>query len=101
MLRQCYGIASEQFIFSVNCFLGNGLALEEIEAWWLERLDLPRLCVRTAAVNRASSASKQRRHKILVHGTARVAVHSTCVVQSIYGAIQEYRGIDRPEWLDL
>jgi hypothetical protein len=23
------------------------------------------------------------------------------VIQSIYGAIQEYAGIDRPEWLDL
>jgi hypothetical protein len=34
-------------------------------------------------------------------GTARLAVHSTFIVQSIYGAIQEYAGIDRPEWLDL
>jgi hypothetical protein len=50
MLRECYGIASEQFTFSVNCFLGNGLTLEEIEEWWLERLDIPRSCVRTGAV---------------------------------------------------
>jgi hypothetical protein len=34
-----------------------------------------------------------------VHGTGRLAVASTAVVQSIYGAIQEYAGIDRPEWL--
>jgi hypothetical protein len=26
-------------------------------------------------------------------------VSSTAVVQSIYGAIQHYAGIDRPEWL--
>ena len=32
---------------------------------------------------------------------ARIRVNSTFVVQSIYGAIQEYAGIDRPEWLDL
>jgi hypothetical protein len=31
--------------------------------------------------------------------TARVCLYSTFVVQSIYGAIQEYAGIDRPEWL--
>lgn len=101
MLRECYGIASGQLTFSVNCFLGNGLTLEEIEAWWLDRLDLPRSCVRRGAVNRVSSASKRRRHRVLVHGTARVAVHSTFVVQSIYGAIQEYAGFDRPGWLDL
>jgi hypothetical protein len=28
-------------------------------------------------------------------------VHSTFLIQSIYGAIQEIGGFDRPEWLDL
>jgi hypothetical protein len=37
---------------------------------------------------------------VLVYGTARLCVHSTFLVQSIYGAIQEYAGFDRPEWLD-
>jgi hypothetical protein len=37
---------------------------------------------------------------VLPYGTARVSVCSVVVVQSIYGAIQEYAGIDRPEWLD-
>jgi hypothetical protein len=27
-------------------------------------------------------------------------VYRTSVVQSIYGAIQEYAGFDRPAWLD-
>jgi hypothetical protein len=27
-------------------------------------------------------------------------VCDTAVVQSIYGAIQEYAGFDRPQWLD-
>jgi hypothetical protein len=36
----------------------------------------------------------------LPYGTCRLMVHSTQVVQHIYGAIQEYGGFDRPEWLD-
>jgi hypothetical protein len=32
-------------------------------------------------------------------GTARLILHSTFVVQSIYGAIQEYGGFDEPAWL--
>ncbi|MEO8687685.1 MAG: hypothetical protein ABI611_05640 [Solirubrobacteraceae bacterium] len=36
----------------------------------------------------------------LLHGTAELRVGSTWIVQSIYGAIQEYAGFDRPEWLD-
>ena len=35
-----------------------------------------------------------------VYGTAALSVHSTYLVQSIYGAIQEYGGFERPEWLD-
>ena len=100
-LRECYDVTDERLRFSVNCFLGNGLGLDEIERWWLARLGLPPTSLRAAAVNRASSASKRLKGNILPYGTARVAVHSTFIVQSIYGAIQEYAGIDRPEWLDL
>jgi hypothetical protein len=50
-------------------------------------------------VNRPSRASKGIRRP-LVHGTAEVRVGSTWIVQSIYGAIQEYAGFERPEWLD-
>ncbi len=85
---------------TINCFLGNGLALEEIEDWWLQQLRLPRTSLRKPVVNNPSSASKGVRRK-LVYGTARVRVNSTFVVQSIYGAIQEIGGFDRPEWLDL
>ena len=60
-LRVCYAVPDDAVTFSVNCFLGNGLTLEQIQHWWL----------------------------------------ATFIVQSIYGAIQEYAGIDRPEWLDL
>jgi|SRR4051794_7365921 len=99
-LRECYDVPDERVCLSVNCFLGNGKTLHEIEAWWLGRLELPSTCLRKATVNRASSASKGVR-KPLVHGTARITVNSTRIVQTIYGAIQEYAGIERPEWADL
>jgi hypothetical protein len=99
-LRECYGVTRDQPRLSVNCHLGNGLTLTEIEAWWLERLELPEGCLQKAAVNRPSSASKQVRRP-LVHGTARLVVYSTAIAQSIYGAIQEYAGFSRDEWTDL
>jgi hypothetical protein len=34
-----------------------------------------------------------------MHGTGRLSVASTAGVQSIYGAIQEYANLDRPERL--
>jgi hypothetical protein len=70
------------------------------ELRWVDSLGLQVGCLRASTVNRPSSASKGKRPQLL-HGTARIAVYSTFIVQSIYGAIQEYAGIDRPEWLDL
>jgi hypothetical protein len=100
-LRSCYDVADDRIAFSVNCFLGNGLTLDEIQQWWLTRLGLPATCLRKAVVNRPSSASMLRKGHVLPYGTARITVHSTFIVQSIYGGIQEYAGIDRLEWLDL
>ncbi len=97
-LAECHAIPDERIAFSVNCFLGNGLTVEQIEAHWLTVLGLPRTCLRASTVNRPSSASR-RRGRTLVYGTGRLAVSSTALVQSIYGAIQEYAGIDRPEWI--
>ena len=93
------GVRDEQVALTVNCFLNNGLSLEEIEAWWLGQLGLPSTCLRAASVNRPSSASRWRRN-VHIHGTAALCVHSTFLVQSIYGAIQEYGGFERPAWLD-
>lgn len=98
-LRVCYSVPGERFCLSVNCHLGNGLSLEQIERAWLERLQLPYSTLRAATCNRPSAASQRRRGNVLPYGTARIAVHSTFIVQSFYGAIQEYAGVERPEWL--
>jgi hypothetical protein len=100
-LRDCYAVVDEQIALTINCHLGNGLTIDDIHRWWIGRLDLPALCLRTPAINRVSSASKRRKGHVLPYGTAQLGVHSTFIVQSIYGAIQEYAGIERPEWLDL
>lgn len=98
-LRECYGVSDEAVRISVNCHLNNGLTLEAIEHWWLEELGLTAESLRAASVNHASRATRFKRNT-LVYGTAKVVVHSTFIVQSIYGAIQEYIGKERPEWLD-
>lgn len=98
-LRGPCEVADERICLSINCHLNNGLSLPEIEAWWLAELGLPASALRAATVNRPSSASRWRRN-VLTYGTARLCVHSTFLIQSIYGAIQEYGDFDRPEWLE-
>lgn len=97
-LRECYGVRDERVAFSVNVHLGNGLSIDEVHGHWLEHLALPSSCLRKPTIV-APSADALRRRK-LPYGTGRVCVASTELVQNIYGAIQAYAGIDRPEWLD-
>jgi hypothetical protein len=100
-LRDCYGVADPDVALSVNCHVDAERDPAEITRWWLDRLALPPVCARAPTVNNVSVASRRRRGHVLPYGTARLAVYSTFIVQSIYGAIQEYAGVERPEWLDL
>ena len=99
-LNESYDVPDDAIRLRINCHLGNGLSVGEIETWWLDQLGLPSSCLRATTVNRASRASKRVRRP-LVHGTAQLRVGSTWIVQSIYGAIQEYAGCERPDWLDV
>jgi hypothetical protein len=50
-------------------------------------------------VNRYSKYSQKKRRNKLPYGTCRLAVHDTRLAHELYGAIQEYGGFDRDEWL--
>ena len=89
-----------QLRLSLHVYLGNGLSVREIERYWLNRLDLPRSCLRKHAINPLPTSSSGRKKHKLPYGVATLTLHSTEVVQHIYGAIQEYAGFDEPRWLD-
>jgi transposase-like protein len=99
-LRECYAVRDSDVALAVNVHLGNGCTIDDVHEWWLRELSLPRDSLRAPSINRASRATSRRRNT-LPYGTARISVCSTFVVQSIYGAIQEYCGTPQPAWLDL
>ena len=74
--------------------------MQEIEEFWLAQLRLPRSCLRKSTVNSYSKYSQKKRRNKLPYGTGELTVHSTQIVQTIYGSIQEYGSFERPEWLD-
>ncbi len=83
-VRTCYEVPDATLRFSVNCYLGNGLTLQEIEHRWLTALDLPRTCLLAAAVNRPSRSSLNKR-RTLPYGTGRLVVHSVDVARASTG----------------
>jgi hypothetical protein len=99
-LRASYEVADEAFRLDCNLFADHLERQREIEQFWLDTLGLPASCLRKSTVNVYSKYSQKKRQGRLPYGTARIVVNSTEIVQQIYGAIQEYGGFERPEWLD-
>ncbi len=100
-LRHCFELTSDDLTFRINVYTGNDLTIDEIELFWMQRLGLSRRCARGHVVNHFPTSSSGRRPHKLPYGVCTLKVkRSTHILQHIYGAIQEYSGIDRPEWLD-
>jgi hypothetical protein len=99
-LRRELDVPSERMALYCNLFADHVERQQEIEQFWLSRLGLPPSCLRKSMVNIYSRSSKRTRIGKLPYGTSALVVHSTRIVQTIYGSIQEYGGFDRPEWLD-
>jgi transposase-like protein len=83
--------------FSGQCL---GAAANARKARAARARGLPPTCLRKSTVNVYSKYSQKKRRNLLPYGTCKVCVHRTQIVQTIYGAIQEYGGFERPEWLD-
>ena len=99
-LRRHFGVADEAFRVYCNLFADHAARQQEIEAFWLSSLELPPTCLRKSTINTYSKYSEKKRANMLPYGTCKLFVHSTRIVQTIYGSIQEYGGFHRPEWLD-
>lgn len=97
-LRESLGVADSAVRIHINCYTKNGLAVEEIEGYWLETLNLSSVNLRKTQINRQPISSRQQGRKLL-YGVCSVSVYQTRLVQHVLGAIQEYIGIDKPEWL--
>lgn len=98
-LRESLSIANEDIRFRVNCYADTEVRQTQVIQYWCAALDLTHENARTHSFNARPTSSKQTSDK-LKWGVCRVEVYSTRAIQHIYGAIQEYIGIDKENWLD-
>lgn len=99
-LTEALAVEIDEILMSLNVYTNNGLSIEEIEVYWLDLLELPHSSVRKHMVNHMPTSSSGRAKNRLRYGVCTLRVHSTWIVQHIYGAIQEYGGFEEPAWLD-
>jgi AcrR family transcriptional regulator len=99
-LRRYFDPPERSMRVACNLFADHVNRQRAVEDFWLGVIGLPRSCLTRSTVNVHSPDSGRTRLNVLPWGTCRLTLHSTAVVQHLYGAIQEYGGFERPEWLD-
>jgi hypothetical protein len=100
-LKEGLDVRDDEISIRLNVYLGNGRSIREIEDYWIQRLGLPRSCLRKHSINHFPTSSSGKKRDCLPFGVCTIrALRSTRLVQHIYGAIQEYTGLDQPRWLD-
>lgn len=97
-LQESLQIPEQQITVRIYCYISNGISQEEIEKYWFDKLNLPTSSFRKSVINLRPKSSQQKGRKLL-YGVCTLTVCSTKWVQHVFGAIQEYTGIDKPEWL--
>jgi len=99
-LKKYFDLGDEEIRITCNLFADHLHQQREIEQFWLDVAQLPRRSLCKSYVNAYSKHSKKKRTNRLPYGTVRVTVCRTRVIQSIFGAIQEYAGFEREAWLE-
>lgn len=98
-LREALCVPEHLITIRINCYVDSIADFELIKRYWLCALDLDETQLRKSTLNNRPKSSKATSQK-LPNGICRIEISSTRYLQHIYGAIQEYTGISRLDWLD-
>jgi hypothetical protein len=99
-LKKYFDLRDEEINITCNLFADHVQRKREIERFWLDVAQLSERSLCKSYVNVYSKHSKKKWTDRLPYGTVRVTVCRTRVVQSVFGAIQEYAGFEREAWLE-
>lgn len=94
-LREELEVDEAKLALQIHCHSNSEEEIKRIENYWLKLLELPITCLQKTQMKVGSSTRKNR----LENGVCALVVHSTEIVQHIYGAIQEYAGFENLAWL--
>lgn len=94
-LRECLHLPDEKIKLRLHCYAKDVTEQETIKRYWLDLLNLKADCFSHVTVMAGSDTRYSRHH----NGICTIDIGSTQLAMHLYGAIQEYIGIDKPEWL--
>ncbi|HKH95943.1 MAG TPA: hypothetical protein VKA39_05425, partial [Beijerinckiaceae bacterium] len=88
-LVEAMAIECDEISMAINVYTNNGITIEEIERYWPDLLGLPPTSVRKHMLHHMPTSSSGQAKNKLPYGVVTLNVHSTWMLQHIYGAIQE------------
>jgi hypothetical protein len=94
-MRESLNVLDEWVSLHVHCNTEDVNEHERMKRYWLHTLHLPPSCFRKVILKPKS----KHQHTAQDNGICTIQVHKTDLVMHIFGAIQEYTGIDNPAWL--
>lgn len=97
-LKQFFNVEDKDLYLTVRAYSSGGLNENQIRQYWKTGLGLSESVVQVIFDwdKRPKSGWRKNVHP---YGVCEVNLNSTEIVQRIFGAIQEYGGFERPEWL--
>ena len=101
-LLECFGVNPQQLTLFINCHTDLH-SKEEVENYWLNKLNIPKSCLRKTTITKESDKRKANtsfKKKKLEYGIAQLRICKTEIVQEIYGAIQEFAQFQNDKWLN-
>lgn len=84
-----YNVSKSDIKISLNIYTDLHTQ-DDIKLYWMHKLDISDSCISVGSINNISSYSNKKRCGLLEWGTCRLMVHSTKVLQQIYGVIDLY-----------
>jgi len=84
-----YNVSKSDIKISLNVYTDLHTQ-DEIKLYWMDKLNISDNSIYVNSINNISKYSKNKRCGLLEWGTCRLMVHSTQVLQKIYGVLDAY-----------
>ena len=97
-LNEQFGIKPSELKAFINCHLDHGLTYNEIREYWSELCKIPISNFYKPKLHEGVERTKGK-HKKLKYGTMQIRLSNVAVTQMIFGGIQKFAQVDKPEWL--
>lgn len=97
-LREFFQVRDEDFAITIQTHISKKSDVPSFERYWLDKLELPDTCLRKSRIDKRERKSVY--YKEGYNGVCNIQVNSTEIVQTIFGSISAYFGLDYEYCLD-